>query len=149
MSGISQVLADVSQAQSIGLDAFALNVQQPSAWWTHATLSLLFDAASQAGFKLFFSMDMSVTPSPLDCLSPSTQGIHLAPGLRPLPKTGPFSAHFRGGASPNAATEWPAFFHALGSNPPLYVISNFGNFPPMQQSQTLIFPSSILTAFPS
>ncbi|KAK3317205.1 glycoside hydrolase [Cercophora scortea] len=64
MSNLSQALTDVAQAQSLGLTAFALNIQQPDARWTHATLQLLFTAAAQTGFKLFFSMDMSTIPFP-------------------------------------------------------------------------------------
>jgi glucan endo-1,3-alpha-glucosidase len=50
---------DVLQAQAMGVDAFALNVVTTTADWSNNAIKLLFDAAGAAGFKLFFSFDMT------------------------------------------------------------------------------------------
>ena len=59
MGSSSQAVKDVTDAKLMGLDAFALNVQQPNAEWALNALRLLFDAANANGFKLFFSFDMT------------------------------------------------------------------------------------------
>ncbi len=68
MSGPDEAVKDVADAKALGLDAFALNVQQPSAPFTNASLGFLFDAANQNGFKLFFSFDMTTINAPSDFL---------------------------------------------------------------------------------
>ncbi|KAK4184087.1 glycoside hydrolase [Podospora australis] len=68
MSNKSQAHLDISSAQSLGLDAFALNIQNPSAPWTKTTLQFLFSTAAELGFKLFFVADMAVISSPKDFL---------------------------------------------------------------------------------
>ncbi|KAK3896532.1 hypothetical protein C8A05DRAFT_39932, partial [Staphylotrichum tortipilum] len=50
LASLDCALADISGAQSLGLDAFALNIQQPNADWARASLSLLFAAAAQRNF---------------------------------------------------------------------------------------------------
>lgn len=45
-------------AKALGIDAFALNVDSTESWSTEA-VQLLFDAAYQEDFKLFFSFDMT------------------------------------------------------------------------------------------
>ncbi|CAF3482461.1 unnamed protein product [Adineta steineri] len=53
-----QAVIDVQEAQSVGIDAFALNVASTDTWSTNA-IQYLFDAAAQYNnFKLFFSFDM-------------------------------------------------------------------------------------------
>lgn len=49
---------DIISAQSIGLDAFALNFDQ-FASWSNNTVDRLFNNADTLGFKLFFSFDMA------------------------------------------------------------------------------------------
>ncbi|KAI1796269.1 glycoside hydrolase [Ganoderma leucocontextum] len=68
MSGVDEAIKDVTDAKALGLDAFALNVQQPSAPFTNASVGFLFDAANQNGFKLFFSFDMTTINAPSDFL---------------------------------------------------------------------------------
>ncbi|KAF7557835.1 hypothetical protein G7Z17_g353 [Cylindrodendrum hubeiense] len=57
---------DIVDAQSLGIDAFAINYDQ-YAWWSNNTVNYLFDHADELGFKIFFSFDMSgdyfATPS--------------------------------------------------------------------------------------
>ena len=54
----SQAVTDVTQAQAMGFDAFALNVISTDAW-SMASISYLFQAAAAIGFHLFFSFDMT------------------------------------------------------------------------------------------
>ncbi|KPM35510.1 hypothetical protein AK830_g11060 [Neonectria ditissima] len=49
---------DILDAQSLGIDAFAINFDQ-YAWWSNGTVDRLFDNADELGFKIFFSFDMS------------------------------------------------------------------------------------------
>ena len=49
---------DILDAQALGIDAFALNLDQ-FAWWSNATVELAFKNAEELGFKLLFSFDMS------------------------------------------------------------------------------------------
>jgi hypothetical protein len=53
----SQAVTDVTQAQAMGFDAFALNVISTESWCTDS-ISYLFQAAAAIGFMLFFSFDM-------------------------------------------------------------------------------------------
>ncbi|KAB5511388.1 glycoside hydrolase [Coniochaeta sp. 2T2.1] len=53
---------DIDQALAMGIDAFALNVGNPTADWTLSTISQLFNHASTNGFKLFFSLDLLQEP---------------------------------------------------------------------------------------
>ena len=59
MGSQSQAVKDVQDAKQMGIDAFALNVQQPNADWALNAISWLFTAANDNGFKLFFSFDYS------------------------------------------------------------------------------------------
>ncbi|KAK4034688.1 glycoside hydrolase [Parachaetomium inaequale] len=141
MSSISQALDDVSQAQSLGLDAFALNVQQPDAWWTRASLAFLFDAASQVGFKLFFSMDMAVIPSPSAC-SPLLAEYASHPAYYRY-QDRPFLSTFRGGAAADANKQWQTVFEDL--NPKPYFVPNFEDH---SSAHAGVYSPSIFTAFP-
>ncbi|EAQ90454.1 hypothetical protein CHGG_02389 [Chaetomium globosum CBS 148.51] len=145
MSTIDQALTDVKEAQSLGLDAFALNVQQPDAWWTRASLEFLFEAASQQDFKLFFSMDMAVIPSPSDCTSLLTKYITHPAYYHHANR--PFLSTFRGGANSNANTQWTSVFQSLPAtknNP--YFIPNFEDHPSVTEGT---YPPSIFTTFPA
>jgi glucan endo-1,3-alpha-glucosidase len=137
MSSITQAIADVSQAQSLGLDAFALNVQQPDAEWTQASLSLLFEAAAQIGFKVFFSMDMAVIPSP-SAFVPLFKAYASHPAYYRY-RNRPFLSTFRGGAHP----DWQAALQSLTPTP--YFIPNFEDHPSVQAGA---FPPSIFTTLP-
>lgn len=53
----SEANQDVQQAQAAGFDAFALDLLQV-AQYSNITLDFMFTAADNAGFKLFFSLDM-------------------------------------------------------------------------------------------
>lgn len=50
---------DVQDAQSLGVDAFALNLHTATASWATDTVQSLFKWANIYGFKLFFSFDMT------------------------------------------------------------------------------------------
>lgn len=60
-AGTGHAETDVDQAISVGFDAFALNVGQPTQPFTLDTVQQLFDYASGKGFKLFFSFDFYQT----------------------------------------------------------------------------------------
>ena len=136
MSSISQALADVTEAQAVGFDAFALNIQQPDASWTRASLALLFDAAAQTNFKLFFSMDMSTIPSPSACLPLLVQYTSHPAYYHHLSR--PFLTTFRGGATDPSA--WAPLLSSLTPRP--YFLPNLDDHPSVQH-QTL-YPSSLL-----
>ena len=59
ISGITAEHADtdVTQAQALGFDAFAVNIQTPSAPWAVQAVQQLFQTAESKSFKLFFSLD--------------------------------------------------------------------------------------------
>ena len=138
MSSISQALADVTEAQTVGFDAFALNIQQPDAWWTRASLALLFDAAAQTNFNLFFSMDMSTIPSPSACLPLLAQYTSHPAYYHHLSR--PLLTTFRGGATINpSAWEQDLLAHLT---PPPYFLPNLDDHPAVHH-QTL-YPPSLL-----
>lgn len=53
-----QALVDVSQAQALGIDAFAMNILSVEQW-SLDSVAFMFTAALQYNFKLFFSFDMT------------------------------------------------------------------------------------------
>lgn len=56
----AEAITDVQQAQALGIDAFAINIQNTVDSWATDAVSDLFAAAEQNHFKLFFSFDMAV-----------------------------------------------------------------------------------------
>ncbi|KAF2136390.1 glycoside hydrolase family 71 protein [Aplosporella prunicola CBS 121167] len=60
MSGIDQAVTDVTGAKTLGIDAFALNVQNVADSWSTNAIGWLFKAAEEKGFHLFFSFDVAV-----------------------------------------------------------------------------------------
>ncbi|KAJ4289905.1 hypothetical protein N0V88_006700 [Collariella sp. IMI 366227] len=137
MSSIDQALADVTQAKSLGLDAFALNIQQPDADWTRSSLSFLFNAASTVGFKLFFSMDTATIPSPSACRALFSQyASH--PAYYQF-SSRPFLSTFRGGADKLFPHEWATF------SPKPYFVPAFDDHPSLQGG---VYPPTIFDAFP-
>ncbi|KAK3299456.1 glycoside hydrolase [Chaetomium fimeti] len=146
MGTIDQALTDVKEAQSLGLDAFALNVQQPDEWWTRASLDFLFEASSQTNFKLFFSMDMAVIPSPSDC-APVLKKYITHPAYYHV-NNRPFLSTFRGGAQSNANQQWNSVFESLpaGAKNPFFV-PNFEDHSSV--SSDGVYPDSIFATFPS
>ncbi|KAH6845628.1 glycoside hydrolase [Chaetomium sp. MPI-CAGE-AT-0009] len=143
MSTIDQALTDVKEAQSLGLDAFALNVQQPDAWWTRASLDFLFEASAQTDFKLFFSMDMAVIPSPSACAPLLTKYITHPAYYHHANR--PFLSTFRGGSQPNGNAQWHTLFQTLPTKP--YFVPNFEDHPSVSAGGT--YPPSIFTTFPT
>jgi glucan endo-1,3-alpha-glucosidase len=117
MSNVSQALVDVTQAKDMGLDAFALNVQQPNASWSAASIEFLFEAAAQTGFRLFFSMDMAVIPAPATFVPLFKQ--YQAHSAYYRYNGRPFLSTFKGAAIPNAAWQWQMrdAFSVSGINP--------------------------------
>ena len=106
MGSSSQAVKDVTDAKLMGLDAFALNVQQPNAEWALNALRLLFDAANANGFKLFFSFDMSVIDQPSTFmplfLQYQSNAAYYHHDSRPFVSTFDGGAKPFGAASPNA-----------------------------------------------
>ncbi|KAK3688974.1 glycoside hydrolase [Podospora appendiculata] len=123
MSNLSQALTDVTQAQSLGLTAFALNIQQPDAWWTHTTLQLLFAAAAQTGFKLFFSMDMSTITSPQSFVPLFNE--YAASAAYYTYNARPFLSTFRGGGASSYGA-WASALSALHPSP--FFVPNFDDW---------------------
>ncbi|KAK3348867.1 glycoside hydrolase [Lasiosphaeria hispida] len=131
MNDLSRAVADITQAQALGLDAFALNVQHPDASWTLSSLEYLFSAAASSasspsaddGFKLFFSLDMAANPDPAT----------FAPLLRQYTShpayythlNRPFLSTFRGAAhlSPSA---WPPLLSTFPVPP--FFVPNFDDW---------------------
>ncbi|KAL1949764.1 hypothetical protein VTO73DRAFT_8645 [Trametes versicolor] len=60
----SEAIKDVQDAKQMGLDAFALNVQDATAPFATNAIQLLFSAAESNNFKLFFSFDMTTLNDP-------------------------------------------------------------------------------------
>ncbi|KAK3904439.1 glycoside hydrolase [Staphylotrichum tortipilum] len=137
MSSLDQALADVSGAQSLGLDAFALNVQQPDAAWTRASLSLLFAAAAQRNFKLFFSLDMSCIASPETTLALLTA--YLTHPAYYHHQSRPFLSTFHIGASGLPA--WQRMLEKLSPRP--FFVPNLDDHP---SARVGTFPASLFTA---
>ncbi|EJF61327.1 glycoside hydrolase [Dichomitus squalens LYAD-421 SS1] len=96
MSGLDEAVQDVTDAKQMGLDAFALNVQQPSADFTTSSVGWLFEAANQNGFKLFFSFDMTTIGAPSDFLPLFNQYVGNAAYYQH--ENRPFVSTFDGGA---------------------------------------------------
>ncbi len=53
-----EAATDVREAKALGIDAFALNVQNTVDSWATNSISYIFAAAESQDFKLFFSFDM-------------------------------------------------------------------------------------------
>lgn len=140
----AEAVQDVQQTQAMGLDAFALNVQTTDSWCT-TSVGYLFSAAQAAGFKLFFSADMSSFSDPstfiITYLKPyySNSAYYQYKGL-------PFVSTFYGGtlstgySSPNAfwqaklkdvmnAAGMPIFFVPAFSDASTTPSTFFANFP--------------------
>jgi len=49
---------DIDDAIAMGLDAFALNIGDPTAQYVSDALGYLFGYSAYRGFKLFISMDL-------------------------------------------------------------------------------------------
>lgn len=141
MSSLDQALADVTEAQALGLDAFALNVQHPDAQWTLDSVALLFNAAAQTNFKLFFSLDLAASPLP-SAFHPLLS-TYLAHPAHYQHQSRPFLSTFRGG-SPATLPHWPAFLASLPV--PVYFIPNFDDHPSLQESLALAPDSPLLTS---
>ncbi|KAL2222336.1 putative glucan endo-1,3-alpha-glucosidase agn1 precursor [Thermoascus aurantiacus ATCC 26904] len=91
-----EAVTDVTDAKGLGIDAFALNVQSTADWATSA-VQYLFDAARDAGFKLFFSFDMYSFKDPSEFLPLLTKYANHTAYYKHDNK--PFVSTFKGGAS--------------------------------------------------
>ncbi|KAL1649606.1 hypothetical protein SLS58_001663 [Diplodia intermedia] len=60
LSSVEQAQTDVRDAKNLGVDAFALNVQNVVDSWATSAIEYLFQAAAENDFHLFFSFDMAV-----------------------------------------------------------------------------------------
>lgn len=141
----AQAVEDVQQAQAMGLDAFALNIQS-TATWCQASVGYLFSAAEAAGFKLFFSADMTSMQDPTDFISTflkpyySNSAYYTYKGL-------PFVSTFYGGtiggtySSPNAF--WQATLKNVmkAASKPIYFVPSFSD-------STTTTPATFFSSFP-
>lgn len=57
LDGTDHATQDIVDAKNAGFDAFALNINSPTASWATKAISFLFEAAQAEGISLFFSMD--------------------------------------------------------------------------------------------
>lgn len=127
-----EAVTDVNDAKGLGIDAFALNVQSTEGWATSA-IQHMFDAARSAGFKLFFSFDMTAFKDPKDFLPLLQQYANHTAYYRHNNR--PFVSTFKGGSATfgqqNANDGWDvAFRKPSGVNP--FFVPNFddaSNYP--------------------
>ncbi|KAH8834210.1 glycoside hydrolase [Flagelloscypha sp. PMI_526] len=68
LGSVSQAQSDVTAAKAMGINAFALNVQDATASWSTTAIGYLFQAAQSGDFKLFFSFDMATLGDPASWL---------------------------------------------------------------------------------
>ncbi|RPD67031.1 glycoside hydrolase [Lentinus tigrinus ALCF2SS1-7] len=119
MGSSDEAVKDVQDAKAMGLDAFALNVQDVSSGWSTSAIQMLFDAAATNDFKLFFSFDMAVLDQPSTFL-PLFRQYQSNPAYyyhdnRPFVSTFDGGAKSFGASSPNAG--WQSQFKdALASS---------------------------------
>ena len=132
MGGSDEAVKDVQDAQKMGLDAFALNVQDVSSSWSTDAIQLLFNAAEDNNFKLFFSFDMAVLDQPSTFLPLFLQYQNSAAYYqhdgRPFVSTFDGGAKSFGASSPGAG--WQAQFKDVlasqGINP--FFVPDFDDF---------------------
>ena len=67
---LAHAVQDVTGAKSLGLDAFALDLDNPTADWASDSISSLFTAAQQNNFKIFFSLDFASTSTTAESFDP-------------------------------------------------------------------------------
>ncbi|KAJ5570229.1 uncharacterized protein N7459_009659 [Penicillium hispanicum] len=108
---------DVQDAIAIGLDAFAMNVGNPTASWAQSCVKELFDAAQGTNFSLFFSFDMYQDSTLSDHVSLFKQYQDHANYMRAGPNNYPVISSY-GGYS--AVSDWASF--KKSSN--IYLIPN-------------------------
>ncbi|KAI0774388.1 glycoside hydrolase [Fomes fomentarius] len=128
----SQAVKDVTDAKAMGLDAFALNVQQPNAEFTATAVKWLFDAANSNEFKLFFSFDLNAIDQPSTFLPLFRQyqgnSAYYRHENRPFVSTFNGGAKTFGAANPNAG--WQQQFKDVlsggGVNP--FFVPDFDDF---------------------
>lgn len=103
----------------MGIDAFALNVGDASAWWALDTINQLFTAASGTNLKFFFSMDLAQDSNAYDFTDLVNEYMDNANYFtyNGLPYLSTFSA---AGTGPDY---WPDFLATLNSD--VYFVPNF------------------------
>lgn len=124
----AEAQVDISEAISMGLDAFALNVQSSDDWVDKA-IANLFEIAEAKGFKLFLSFDMSYFQNPADFFS-LLASVYNNPAYYRYNNL-PFVSTFYGGTLTfgfsNANAGWQALYRdaldALGM--PTYFVPSF------------------------
>jgi glucan endo-1,3-alpha-glucosidase len=109
----------VNAALAIGIDAFALNVGNATAWWALDTINQLFTAASGTDLKFFFSMDLAQDSNAYDFTDLINEYMGNANYFtyNGLPFLSTFSA---AGTGPDY---WPGFLATLSSD--VYFVPDF------------------------
>lgn len=127
VSGITQAHAtqDVTDAQAMGCDAFALDLLQPGADWSNKALTSLFAAAQQHNFKLFFSLDFASSPDSASFDGALKQYLgHPAYYTAEADSLPYLSTFHEGGLGPQG---WSSFKQKYGGK--LHLVPNFDNLP--------------------
>ncbi|KAB8754769.1 hypothetical protein FH972_026558 [Carpinus fangiana] len=136
---------DVSQAKNIGIDAFALNVGSLLPFATDAStgaIPLLFNAADNLGFKLFFSFDMyalgDTDPSQFLALVSQYQGRSSYYQVDGRPFVSTFNGATKTFGQADANSGWQNAFQNAQVTP--YFVPDFDDFNG--------YPNGIVSAFP-
>ena len=130
---------DIADGMAAGFDAFALNTHDITDSWALNSISYLFTAADQLGFKLFISFDMSWgTITPAD-IPPFLQN-YISHSSYYTVNGRPFVSTYDGGSTSNA--DWQSGFKAplasAGVNP--FFVPDFDDWSG--------WPSNVFSNFP-
>ena len=120
-AGSGHAEQDIANAQAMGFDAFALNVQAPTADFTQSTVSQLFTYAASTGFKLFFSLDMSADNTLSDYTSLLQQYLGNEAYYTAGPQNYPFLSTFDSGNL--EPSDWSNFKSSFANE--LYFVPDF------------------------
>ncbi|KAH8432892.1 glycoside hydrolase family 71 protein [Aspergillus melleus] len=108
---------DVEDAKSVGFDAFAMNVGDPTAQWAQNCVKALFDGAEGTDFNLFFSFDMYQHSQLQDHIDLFNKYADHPNYMRAGPDSNPVVSSFGGSSEADA---WSSF----KQNSQIYLIPN-------------------------
>jgi glucan endo-1,3-alpha-glucosidase len=130
---------DIDLAQSMGFDAFALNIGSPTADWALNTTNQLFSYAASTGFRLFFSLDLSAQPDLTQFYGLLDQYLQHPAYFTATPNGKPVVSTFAGGTF--SASTWADFRYLY---PNIYFVPSLDDSPLYYTSpSTLLGPLSL------